>query len=136
MDAGRPPGGQAAEEDQEIEARALRAAAAGLDKKATHPVVIDVRGLTSYADYFVLLSGSSDRQVLAIADAVTDALREMGQRPLGIEGADRGQWVLIDYGDVLVHVFHEEARAFYDVDGLWADARRIDVPGAPPPRPF
>ncbi|RMG20260.1 MAG: ribosome silencing factor [Deltaproteobacteria bacterium] len=121
---------------REIEARALRAAEAGLDKKASHPVVIDVRGMSSYADYFVLLSGASDRQVLAIADAVTEALREAGHRPIGVEGTDGGQWVLIDYGDVLVHVFHEAARAFYDLDGLWADARRVEVPGAPPPPPF
>jgi len=119
-----------------IEALALKAAAIGLDKKAEEPLILDVRELTSYADFFVVLSGTNERQVVAIAEGIARGLREEGHRHLGMEGADQGRWVLIDYGDFLVHVFHQEQRPIYDLEGLWADARRVEVPGAPPPRPF
>lgn len=124
------------DESGEGQALALEAARLGLEKKAEEPVVLDVRGLTSYVDYFVVLSGTNERQVVAITDALVDGLKKQGHRPLGVEGTERGHWVLIDLGDVLVHVMHEEARGFYDLEGLWADARRVEVPGAPPPRAF
>lgn len=117
-------------------ALALRIAEIGLDKKADAPVILEVSGLTSYADYFVLLSGQSDRQVVSIAEGIVDGLKAEGTRALGVEGKERGHWVLIDFADVVVHVMHEDARAFYDLDGLWADAARVEVPGAPPPRGF
>lgn len=103
------------------------AALTGLDRKAENVVVLDVRALTSYADYLVLMSASSDRQVGAVADAIDDALRKAGHRPLGVEGASTGNWVLIDTGDIVVHVFQDAAREFYDLDRLWADAPRITV---------
>lgn len=103
------------------------AAQACLDKKAENVVILDVRGLTSYADYFVVASGSSDRQVTAIADNVEETMKKAGNRPIGMEGYTRGHWVLIDFGDVVAHVFYEEARGFYDIEGLWADAVRIPV---------
>jgi ribosome-associated protein len=114
---------------------ALVAARAGLDKKAERVRVLDVRTLSSYADYLVLMSATSDRQVNAVADAVDDALRKAKHRPIGVEGQGAGQWVLIDTGDVVVHVFQEAAREFYDLDRLWSDARAVHVPDEPRPSP-
>jgi len=103
------------------------AAEAALEKKATDVAILDVRGLTSYADFFVVASGGSDRQVSAIADSVEEKMKKAGNRPIGMEGYQQGHWVLIDFGDVIAHVFFEETRAFYDIEGLWADARRIPL---------
>src|SRR5438105_2537216 len=99
---------------------AVAAARAGLEKKAEHVNILDVRGLASYTDFLVLLSAASERQVGAVADAVDDRLREAGHRPIGIEGAKGGNWVLIDVGDIVVHVFRDESRKFYDLDSLWS----------------
>ena len=103
------------------------AAKAGLDRKAEDVRVLDVRGLASYTDFLVLLSATSDRQANAIADAVDEALSTNGYRPIGVEGVGAGNWILVDAGDVVVHVFHQDARRFYDLDGLWADAKRVPV---------
>jgi ribosome-associated protein len=108
------------------------AVSTGADKKAENIVVLDVRTLTSYADYLVIMSASSDRQVSAIADAIDDELRKAGHRPIGVEGSGTSNWVLIDTGDIVVHVFLEEAREFYDLDRLWADAPRIDLAESKP----
>ncbi len=89
--------------------------------------MLDVRGMSSYADYFVLGSGDSERQVTATAEHVREQLKEAGQRTIGTEGFDTGHWVLLDYGEVVVHVFSTEVRAFYDLDGLWADAAKEQV---------
>ncbi len=110
-------------------ARAVAIAQAGLDKKAENVTVLDVRGLTSYADYFVVMTAESEPQAGAIADAVDDRLEAMGATRLGVEGHSSGRWVLIDYGDVVAHVFNPEARMFYDLEGLWADAPRVAVQG-------
>lgn len=113
---------------EEAKALAVAMAHAGLDRKAEDVTVLDVRGLTSYADYFVLFTGNSDRQVQAIAEAVETKLRtELGEKPSGTEGYEGGHWVLLDYGDVIAHVFYREAREFYDLDGLWADAPKVEV---------
>jgi ribosome-associated protein len=109
--------------------RAVAIAQAGLDKKAEEVLVIDVRGLTSYADYFVLMTADSDRQAGAIADAVDERLKAQGATKVGVEGYESGRWILIDYGDVVAHVFNREARGFYDLEGLWADAPRFAVEG-------
>jgi ribosome-associated protein len=98
-----------------------------LDKKALDVSILDVRGMTSYADYLVLASGESDRQVTAIADHIDEKLKAQGTRPLGHEGRETGTWVLLDYGEVVVHLFFTEVRASYDLDGLWADAPREKV---------
>jgi ribosome-associated protein len=98
-----------------------------LDRKATEVILLDVRGISSYADYFVLGSGDSERQVTATAEHVREQLKEAGYRTIGTEGFDSGHWVLLDYGEVVVHLFHPEARAFYDLDGLWADAPKEKV---------
>lgn len=108
-------------------AAAKQAAKAALDKKAEEVMILDVRGLTSYADYFVLATGGSDRQVMAISDSVQEEMKKTGHRMLGVEGYERGHWVLIDFGDVVVHVFYEETRDLYDIEGLWAEAPRIFV---------
>ncbi len=94
------------------------------DKKALDIVILDVRGMTSYADYFVVASGESDRQVSAMAEHVVVKVKEDGVRPVGTEGTDTGQWVLLDFGEVVAHLFLAEMRAHYDLEGLWADAKR------------
>jgi ribosome-associated protein len=98
-----------------------------LDKKALDVVLLDVRGMTSYADWFVLGSGESERQVNATAEHVREKLRDEGWRTIGQEGFETGHWVLLDYGEVVVHLFSTEVRAFYDLDGLWADAPKEKV---------
>ncbi|MDT8441630.1 MAG: ribosome silencing factor [Desulfuromonadales bacterium] len=108
--------------------RAQLCAAHILDKKAFDVRILDVRKLTSLTDFLVLASGSSDRQVQAAAESVRLGLKQAEQSlPLGVEGMREGRWVLIDYGDVMVHVFHEPVRAFYDLDGFWVDAVEIPV---------
>jgi ribosome-associated protein len=98
------------------------------DKKGLDVVILDVRGMTSYADYFVVASGESDRQVSAMAEHVLKNLKETENlRPIGHEGMDTGQWVLLDFGEVVSHLFFTEARAHYDLEGLWADAAREKV---------
>ncbi len=111
-------------------ALALRAAQAGLDKKAENPTILDVRGISSYADYVVVLSAGSERQLSAVARSIEERLKEQGIRALGIEGSGRSGWVLIDFGDVVIHLFSEETRHFYDIEGLWSDAPRVRAPAA------
>lgn len=106
---------------------ALFLAKLALDKKALDVTVLDVRGLASYAEYFVLMTAESDPQMGAIADYLGVKMKERGEPPLGIEGTRAGRWVLIDFGDVVAHVFYQDARAFYDLEGLWADAARVQV---------
>jgi ribosome-associated protein len=106
---------------------AIEVAKAGLDKKAVGLEVLDVAGRVDYADYIVLMSGRSDRQVAALASGIEDALRAKGKKALSVEGLPTASWVLIDFGDVVVHIFQEEARGMYDLEGLWMDARRIPM---------
>lgn len=101
-----------------------------LGRKAVDVAVLDVRGLTSIADAFIICSGRSSRQVTAIAEHVERELRNRKIKPLSVEGAKEGQWVLLDYGYVIIHVFFESVRRFYDLEGLWTDARRLKIPGA------
>ncbi len=102
------------------------------EKKAFTPRVYDVAALTGYTDYVVVLSGRSDRQVRAIADHVAGTLKQdHGVRTLGIEGEDLSQWILIDLGDVVVHVFNAPVRDYYDLDGLFQDAPRVPVDDPP-----
>ena len=100
---------------------------AAIEKKALNPVLLELKEITSFTDYFLLLSGKSDRQVQAIAQAIQEALKKRGIRPLGQEGTLGGKWVLMDYEDVVVHIFLEPIRNFYDLEGLWLDAPRIDL---------
>lgn len=94
-------------------------------KKASDVVVIDVQGITSVADFFILCSGSSNRQVSAIAEHIQKELKNNNIKPLSIEGIKEGQWVLLDYGHIIIHVFYDTVRSFYNLEGLWADAPRI-----------
>ncbi|HVO19398.1 MAG TPA: ribosome silencing factor [Anaeromyxobacter sp.] len=106
---------------------ALAIAQAGLDKKAEDVTVLDVRGLTSYADYFVVMTADSERQAGAIADHVEQTMKANGVSKVGVEGYEGGRWILVDYGDVVAHVMSRESRGFYDLEGLWADAPRLSV---------
>jgi ribosome-associated protein len=108
---------------------AMAIAKAALDKKGEDVVVLDVRGLTSYADYFVVVTADSDRQASAIADHLEQTMKEQGVSKVGVEGYETGRWVLVDYGDVVAHVMNRESRGFYDLEGLWADAPRFAVEG-------
>lgn len=98
-----------------------------LERQAIDPVLLDVRGLCGYTDYLLILGGRSPRQVRAIAEAVLRGLREDGFRPYGQEGIDEARWVLLDYSDVVLHIFLEDLRDFYDLESLWADAPRQAV---------
>ena len=98
---------------------------AALGRKALGLVVLDVRELTSVADAFIICSGSSNRQVTAIAEFIQTELKKAGIKPLSVEGKKEGHWVLLDYGHVIIHVFYESVRNFYDLEGLWVDAKRI-----------
>ena len=100
---------------------------AALEKKADNPVALDVRSLTSVADAFIIVSGRSNRQVSAIGDHIRRNLKKQGIKPLSIEGVKEGHWILLDYGYVILHVFYEPVREAYDLEGLWMDARRIDL---------
>ena len=101
---------------------------AALEKKAYDFVVIEVRELTSIADYFIICTGRSDRQVQSIAQGVEEALNQAGISLLSVEGANRGHWILMDFSDVIVHIFYEPVRQFYDLDGLWGHAPRVELP--------
>ncbi len=120
----RAPSHQSVETSRHI---ALLAAKAGLEKKATGIEIIDVAGKVDYADFLVLMTGASDRNVAAIAREVDASLTKDGFPAMAIEGLPAGQWVLIDFVDVVVHVFQRDVRSLYDLDGLWMDAERVPV---------
>jgi ribosome-associated protein len=117
---------------QDAQKMALEAAAAGLDKKAIDVEIIDVTGKVDYADYLVLMTGQSDRHVASIAEGVDSALSKVGWHAISVEGLPRASWVLIDFVDIVVHVFSADTRTLYDIDGLWMDARRLRVPDSAP----
>jgi ribosome-associated protein len=108
---------------------ALVIASAALEKKALAIEILDVVGKVDYADFLVLMTGRSNRQVDALAQAVDEACAKKKKRALSVEGLPAASWVLIDYGDVVVHIFQEQARGLYDIEGLWLDAKRLPVPG-------
>jgi ribosome-associated protein len=116
-----------ARQSAESEAVARVAIEAALDKKALMPVLIDVSGMASYTDFIAIVSGRSDRQVDAIADGVLDAMKAQGRHLLGQEGSGSGRWTLLDFGDVVIHVFYHPVREFYDLESLWVDAPRIPL---------
>jgi ribosome-associated protein len=95
-----------------------------LEKKALDVVVLDVRSMSSFADFFIICSGSSPRQVAALAGYLEEALKRHGVRPLGVEGSQEARWVLVDCNDVIVHIFSQPWREFYDLEGLWLEAPR------------
>lgn len=107
--------------------RALRCAVLALDKKALDVKVLEIGRISSIADYLVLASGRTDKQTQAIADSIRQGLKKFG-KALDVEGVKEGNWIVIDYGDVIVHIFQEEMRRFYDLDELWSAASSIPVP--------
>jgi ribosome-associated protein len=106
---------------------ALAAIEAALEKKALMPVLIDVSGMASYTDFIGIVSGRSDRQDEAIADAVSQLMKSRGRRVIGHEGSGNGRWTLLDYGEIVIHVFYHPVREFYDLESLWIDAPRIKM---------
>lgn len=97
------------------------------ERKAVDPILLDVGRLTSIADFFIISSGNSSRQVQAITQHIQQRMREEGFRPYGLEGEQEGQWVLMDYGDVVIHIFYQPVREFYDLEGLWNEAPRVEL---------
>jgi ribosome-associated protein len=97
------------------------------ERKATNPILFEVGQLTSITDYFLVVSGNSSRQVQAITRHLSRRMREKGFRVYGIEGEKEGHWVLMDYGDVVIHIFYEPVRGFYDLEGLWMEAPRVEL---------
>lgn len=108
--------------------RALLCVNAALEKKAREMVVLKVDEISAFADYFIICSGTSDRQVRAVAGAIQENLKKAGLVPLGVEGEAGGHWVLLDYDDVIIHVFLESVRSFYDLERLWSEAPQMAVP--------
>jgi ribosome-associated protein len=105
--------------------KALAAAGAAVDKKARDVLVLDLQGLTTITDYFVICSGESTTQIKAIAEEIEERFHAAGVKPLGVEGLSHSHWVLMDYNDVIIHIFEEETRKFYELEKLWIDAERI-----------
>ncbi|MDX2042755.1 MAG: ribosome silencing factor [Acidobacteriota bacterium] len=114
-------------EDQEILEHVKLAASSAEEKKALDVLVLRLSALTEFTDYFVICSGNSTRQTQAIADEITDQLKKLKVRPLHAEGYNNGEWILIDYGIFVVHVFTEQSRKFYDLERLWRDAERVNI---------
>jgi ribosome-associated protein len=109
---------------------ALVVATAALEKKALAVEILDVVGKVDYADFLVLMTGRSSRQVDALAQSIEEACAKKKKRALSVEGLPAAAWVLLDFGDVVVHIFQEDSRGLYDIEGLWLDAARLPVPGA------
>ena len=121
----RPTAGgiQLSEFDDRIR-RALQAAA---EKKAINPTVLDLRGISSFTDFFLIITGANRRQAQAISDEIVEQLKRHGSPAARVEGYQNAEWILVDYGDFVVHIFDEKARRFYDLERLWREARRLDV---------
>ena len=100
---------------------------AALEKKAHRLLVLNVKKVSSLSDYFFICSGNSDRQVQTIAAHIEEVLKKAGRRPIGIEGERVGKWVLMDYGDLVIHIFFDPIRDFYDIERLWVDAPRLEI---------
>jgi ribosome-associated protein len=114
-------------EDRLIFEQVRIAAQAADEKKAREIVVLRLSAITEFTDYFVICTGNSSRQTQAIADAVIEELKNIKTRPLHTEGYNNAEWILIDYGAFVVHIFTEESRSFYDLERLWRDAEKVEV---------
>ncbi|HYW72246.1 MAG TPA: ribosome silencing factor [Pyrinomonadaceae bacterium] len=111
----------------DLDARVGRAIHAAAEKKSIDPTILDLRGVSSFTDFFVIVTGANRRQVQAISDEVVEQLKRHGSPAARVEGYQNAEWVLIDYGDFVVHVFDDKARRFYDLERLWREARRRDL---------
>lgn len=103
------------------------AVSAALDKKAENIVILNVKKIVDYADYFLILSGNSTRQNQAIYDSIMESLKKLKKKPLHVEGVERGEWILLDYGSFIIHIFSPRAREYYDLESLWGDAKRVKI---------
>jgi ribosome-associated protein len=112
-----------------LEETILTTIRAAEDKKAVDTLVLDLREIASFTDHFVITNGTNVRQVQAISDGIQEELKKIGTRAYRIEGYNTGEWILMDFGDFIVHIFEEKAREFYDLERLWRDAKRIAIPG-------
>ena len=111
----------------ELDARVRRALHAASEKKALNPTVLDLRGISSFTDFFLMFTGANRRQVQAISDEVVEQLKRHGSPAARVEGYQNAEWILIDYGDFVVHIFDDKARRFYDLERLWREAGRLDI---------
>ena len=107
--------------------KALELAAEADAKKALDIRVLDLRGVASFTDFFVIASGTSDRHARTIADAVLEKAHRLEEQPLGVEGKELGRWILVDLGEVVLHIFQEEVRAYYDLERLWGEATSVEL---------
>lgn len=124
---GRPQT-QAVAAAEKLDERVLQALHAASEKKAIDLVVLDLQDIASFTDYFVITSGANERQVQAIADGVSDTLKKVGSPAARVEGYKTAEWILLDYGDFIVHVFEQKARSFYDLERLWRESKRVELP--------
>ena len=115
-------------ETGELDERIKTAIHAAAEKKALDIAVLDLREIASFTDYFVILSGTNERQVQAISDGVVDTLKKAGSPAARVEGYNTAEWILLDYGDFVVHVFDDKARKFYDLERLWRESKRVPLP--------
>lgn len=113
---------------ENLDERVLAALHAASEKKAIEPVVLDLREIASFTDYFVIVSGANERQVQAISDEIYESLKKSGHAAARVEGYKTAEWILLDYGDFVVHVFEQKARKFYDLERLWRESKRIELP--------
>src|SRR5215207_4245146 len=113
---------------ESLDERVLAALHAAGEKKAIEPVVLDLREIASFTDYFVIVSGANERQVQAIADEVYEVLKKAGHAAARVEGYKTAEWILLDYGDFVLHVFEQKARKFYDLERLWRESKRVELP--------
>ena len=111
-----------------LDERVLATLHAASEKKAIEPVVLDLREISSFTDYFVIVSGANERQVQAISDAIYESLKKAGHAAARVEGYKTAEWILLDYGDFVVHVFEQKARKFYDLERLWRESKRVELP--------
>ena len=111
-----------------LDERVLAALHAASEKKAIEPVVLDLREIASFTDYFVIVSGANERQVQAISDEIYESLKKAGHAAARVEGYKTAEWILLDYGDFVVHVFEQKARKFYDLERLWRESKRVELP--------
>lgn len=112
---------------EEAKKKALHLAETAIGKKGYNPIILEIGKVNPFTDYFLLISARSDRHVQAIADAIYEDLKRKKDGVLGVEGYEEGKWVLIDGGDVVIHIFQEKVRSYYDLEGLWIDAPRVPV---------
>ncbi|HEX8565619.1 MAG TPA: ribosome silencing factor [Pyrinomonadaceae bacterium] len=111
-----------------LDERLIGALRAASDKKAVNSLVLDLREVTEFTDFFIITNGTNVRQVQAIADGISEDLKLIDARPIRIEGYNTAEWILMDYGDFVVHIFEEKSREFFDLERLWRDAKRVQIP--------